>query len=68
MERLFDLCQKIIIDFDKNKIEMCSSLRVYSVLKWVEVKIDIIIEALDLDLGVLDILQHSEVHFCFLSI
>ena len=43
---------------------MCSSLRVYIVLKWVEVKIDKIFEALDLDLGV----QHSEIHFCFLPI
>ena len=35
---------------------MCSSLRVYSVLKWVEVKIDIIFVALDLDLSALVIL------------
>ena len=46
---------------------MCSSFRVYNVLKWVEVKIDQIFEALDLDLGVLGV-QHSEIHFCFLPI
>ena len=36
---------------------MCSSFGVYNVLKWVEVKIDKIFEALDLDHGVLVILQ-----------